>query len=196
MELIESTQILKNLNEVLAKAKERFSNEFVMQEVTLNESFKVAFRNYLYTKDCEVEYFDKTTIVTNSIGQKIYIANQWFVIASYFVDFCTEMLTYRALFVKICKRMCMDAKEMKKYATRLKTLPTEEDKCEFFNVAMQMLKTDFPGRDEEYRLVVGYLWMFVSDYKWWAGNKTVDRHDFYISALLNQMNVVNNNSRV
>ena len=155
MEIIESTQILKNLNMVLAKAKERFTNEFVMQEVTLNDSFKVAFRNYLYTKDCEVEYFDKTTIVTNSIGQHIYIANQWFVIASYFVDFCTEMLTYRVLFVKICKQMSMDAKEMKQYATRLKTLPTEEDKCDFFNIAMQMLKNDFPGREDEYELVVG-----------------------------------------
>ena len=102
MKIIESTQILKDLNAVLGKSKERFANEFIMQDVTLNDSFKVAFRNYLFIKKCEVEYFDKTTIVTNSIGQNIYIANQWFVIASYFVDFCTEMLTYRTLFIKIC----------------------------------------------------------------------------------------------
>lgn len=194
MEIIESTQILKNLKAVLARAKSRFTHEFVMQEVTLNDTFKVAFRNYLFTKDCEVEYFDKTTVVTNTVGQQIYIANQWFAIASYFVDFCTEMLTYRTLFVKICKRMCMDAKTMKEYATRLKSLPTEEDKDIFINVAMLMLKDDFPGRDDEYENIAGYLWKFASDYKWWAGNKTVDRHDFYISALLNQMNVVNNNS--
>ena len=90
--------------------------------------------------------------------------------------------------------MCMDAKTMKEYATRLKSLPTEDDKDIFINVAMQMLKEDFLGRDNEYENVAGYLWKFASDYKWWAGNKTVDRHDFYISALLNQMNVVNNNS--
>ena len=57
-----------------------------------------------------------------------------------------------------------------------------------------MLRNDFPGRENEYQDVAEYLWNFVSDYKWWAGNKTVDRHDFYISALLNQMSVVNNNS--
>lgn len=37
MEIIESTQILKNLNTVLAKAKSRFTHEFVMQEVTLRD---------------------------------------------------------------------------------------------------------------------------------------------------------------
>lgn len=194
MDKIETTQILKNLNTALAHAKDRFTHEFIMQEVILNDTFKISFRNYLFTKDCNVEYFDKTTVVKNSTGQQIYIANQWFAIASYFVDFCTEMLTYRALFVKICKLMGMDAKTMKEYATRLKTLSTEEDKVSFVNVAMQMLKNDFPGREDEYKNVAGYLWKFASDYKWWAGNKTVDRHDFYISALLNQMNVVNNNS--
>lgn len=194
MDKIETTQILKNLNTALAHAKDRFTHEFIMQEVILNDTFKISFRNYLFTKDCNVEYFDKTTVVKNSTGQHIYIANQWFAIASYFVDFCTEMLTYRALFVKICKLMGMDAKTMKEYATRLKTLSTEEDKVSFVNVAMQMLKNDFPGREDEYKNVAGYLWKFASDYKWWAGNKTIDRHDFYISALLNQMNVVNNNS--
>ena len=194
MDKIETTQILKNLNTALAHAKDRFTHEFIMQEVILNDTFKISFRNYLFAKDCNVEYFDKTTVVKNSTGQHIYIANQWFAIASYFVDFCTEMLTYRALFVKICKLMGMDAKTMKEYATRLKTLSTEEDKVSFVNVAMQMLKNDFPGREDEYKNVAGYLWKFASDYKWWAGNKTIDRHDFYISALLNQMNVVNNNS--
>lgn len=194
MEIIESTQILKNLKVVLAKAKSRFTHEFVMQEVTLNDTFKVAFRNYLHGKECEVEYFEKTTVVKNATGQHIYIANQWFAIASYFVDFCTEMLTYRTLFVKICKRMYMDAKAMKVYATKLKTLPSDEEKGKFINVAMGMLRDDFPGREEEYETVAGYLWQFASNYKWWAGNKTVDRHDFFISALLNQMNVVNNNS--
>lgn len=194
MGIIESKQILKNLNVVPSNAKNRFEHEFILQEVTLNEEFKETFCNYLTTKKCEVEYYDKTTVVTNSAGQIIYIANQWFAIASYFVDFCTEMLTYRTLFVKICKLMYMDASKMKEYATSLKNLSTLEDKIKFKDFALKMLKNDFPGRDDEYDSVAEYLWKFVSDYNWWAGNKTVDRHDFYISALLNQMNVVNNNS--
>lgn len=195
MEIIQSELILKDLHIVLSVAKERLTKEFLLQEVELNDLFKVDFKNYLAGKDCDVEYLTSTTVVTNSIDQKIYIANQWFVIASYFVDFCTELLTYRNLFVKICKDyMFMTATQMKQYATRLKSFPTDEDREHFMSKALEMLRNDFPGKHELHEQTATYLWNFASDYKWWAGSKTVDRHDFYISALLNQMNVVNNNS--
>ena len=45
MELIESKQILKNLNAVLLVAKERLAREFIMQDVELNDIFKVDFKN-------------------------------------------------------------------------------------------------------------------------------------------------------
>ena len=195
MELIESKQILKNLNAVLLVAKERLAREFIMQDVELNDIFKVDFKNYLSEKNWEVEYFRSTTVITNHQGQNIYVANQWFVIASYFVDFCTELLTYRNLFVKLCKEyLGLNAEEMKKYATRLKTCPTIADEQLFLEKAMSLLVKDFPEKADQHSQAALYLWKFASEYKWWAGSKTVDRHDFYISALLNQMNVVNNNS--
>ncbi len=195
MEIIQSDQILKDLHIVLSVAKERLTKEFLLQEVELNDLFKVDYKNYLVGKDCDVEYLTNTTVVINSIDQKIYIANQWFVIASYFVDFCTELLTYRSLFVKICKDyMFMTASQMKEYATRLKSFPKDEDRAHFMSKALEMLRHDFPNKYELHEQTATYLWNFASDYKWWAGSKTVDRHDFYISALLNQMNVVNNNS--
>ena len=40
MDKIETTQILKNLNTALAHAKDRFTHEFIMQEVILNDTFK------------------------------------------------------------------------------------------------------------------------------------------------------------
>ena len=195
MEIIQSNKILKDLHIVLSLAKKRLTDEFLLQEVELNDLFKVDYKNYLAGKDCDVDYLKNTTVVTNSIDQKIYIANQWFVIASYFVDFCTELLTYRSLFAKICKEyMAMSAKQMKDYATKLKLCPTDDDKQHFIRKAMEMLRDDFPHKQELHTQTATYLWNFVSDYKWWAGSKTVDRHDFYISALLNQMNVVTNNS--
>ena len=57
MELIESKQILKNLNAVLLVAKERLAREFIMQDVELNDIFKVDFKNYLSEKNWEGEYF-------------------------------------------------------------------------------------------------------------------------------------------
>lgn len=190
-QVIESKQILKDLHQVLVDAKKRFTDEFIAQEVKLSDTFKVTFRNMLNKKNCTVEYFSYTTVVNNTFGQQIYIANQWFVIASYFVDFCSEMLSYQSLFFKICERIGLNHKGMKEYATRLKEAPTMEDKSSFMATALEMLNDDYFDVHDDKHKVATYLWKFVSDYSWWSGNKTVDRNDFYFSALLNQMNVVN-----
>ena len=192
--IIESKEILKDLHVVLLRAKERFSREFIMQEIKLNDTFKVAFRSFLASKDNTVNYFEHTTVITNKVGQKIYIANQWFVIASYFVDFCSEMQSYRALFEKVCRKMNMKNDQMKQYATRIKLAPTKEDEVIFLDTATEILRENFPDIDDDYDKVAFYLWKFASDYAWWSGNKTIDRHDFYISPLLNQMDTVNANS--
>lgn len=195
MESINSKQILKNLHTVLVDAEDRFSTQFIEQEIKLGDTFKVEFRNYLLAKDCAVDFYENTTVVTNKVGQKIYIANQWFAIASYFVDFCTELLTYRELFVEICKKeLFLNSETMKQYATRLKKHASLPDKIEFLSAAKRLLNEKFQDKEEENETVAHYLWSFVSDYKWWSGSKTVDRHDFYISAVLNRLNVVNNNS--
>ena len=194
MEIIESKHILKNLHDVLLYAKNRYNNEFCMQEVVLNETFKEAFQSYLSTKGCTALYFEHTTIVTNASKQNIFIANQWFVIASYFVDFCTEMLTYRGIFEKICRYLGMNNKDMKEYATHLRTSPSIADENQYVDTALKILKNEFPNTSDDYLKVANYLWKFASNYEWWAGNKTIDRHDFFISPLLNQLNVVNANS--
>ena len=35
------------------------------------------------------------------------------------------------------------------------------------------------------------MWRFVNDYSWWSGQKTIDRGDFYVSVILNMLNLVN-----
>ncbi|HWR29008.1 MAG TPA: hypothetical protein VN631_04160, partial [Negativicutes bacterium] len=35
------------------------------------------------------------------------------------------------------------------------------------------------------------LWRFTTDYSWWSGQKTIDRHDFHMSVILNMLNLVN-----
>ncbi len=188
---MESKQTLKNLHAVLTYAKERFNNEFVSQEVELTDSFKTAFRDYMECRGKEICFYKHTAILTNRDGQNIYIANQWFAIASYYVDFCTELLTYRQYFEKICNRLGkITAPSKKAYATRLKNIPEANDKENFTSAALVILKRDFPNATDHEK-VAGYLWKFVRDYSWWAGSKTVDRHDFHISPLLNQLNVVN-----
>ena len=191
---MESKQILKNLHAVLVYAKERFNNEFVNQEVVLNDRFMTTFREYMELRDRQIEFFKHTTVLTNRKGQHIYIANQWFAIASYFVDFCTELLTYQQYFEKICDHIGIsDSKRRKEYASRMKVFTSYADKERYVSAAIKILKEEFPFANE-YERVADYLWKFVSDYSWWAGSKTIDRHDFHISPLLNQLNVVNANA--
>lgn len=191
---MESKQILKNLHAVLVYAKERFGNEFLNQEVVLNEEFKAIFREYMESRDKEIDYFEHTTVLTNREGQQIYIPNQWFAIASYYVDFCTELLTYQSFFEKVCDRLGIcDCHRRKEYATRMKNYHSRDDKERFLSAAITVLQKEFPDSSDHSR-VAEYLWSFVSNYSWWAGSKTVDRHDFYVSPILNQLNVVNASS--
>ena len=129
--------ILKDLNAVLTYATERFKNEFVWQEIKLKEAFKLAIENYLAKKNSSVEYMSVTSIVTTRKDQQIFIANQWFAIASYYVDFCTELLTYQEYFEKIC--LFKGINDRLKYASRLKTCATADDKQSFFDAAYTII---------------------------------------------------------
>jgi hypothetical protein len=110
------------------------------------------------------------------------------------VDFCTELLTYQRFFEKICNRLGIyDSHRRKEYATRMKDFHSRDDRGRYLFAAITVLQEDFPD-SADHNKVAEYLWNFVSNYNWWAGSKTVDRHDFYISPILNQLNVVNASS--
>lgn len=185
--------ILKNLNAVLNFATERYNNEFLFQEIQLNDAFKTAFRQYVVKKGGNVEYFNSTSIVTTSKGQHIFVANQWFAVASYFVDFCTELLTYQEYFEKICTYRGFEGRQKNAYAVKLKTNPTDIDKDIFLTTCISILKEEFPEHSD-IDIVAGFLWKFASCYSWWSGSKTIDRNDFYISPVLSRLNVVNANA--
>ena len=89
--------ILKNLNAVVTYAKQRYENEFVWQDIVLNSAFKESFASYLDTKACSIQYNKHTSVITSRQGQYLFVDNEWFAIASYFVDFCTELITYRTV---------------------------------------------------------------------------------------------------
>ena len=193
--IIQPHGILKNLHTVLIAAKNRYLNEFLEQEVRLTDSFKEAYKEYLATKEWKANFFEHTALIISNSGNQIYVANQWFVIASYFVDFCAEMISYRELFIAICRNMGFQTLDkIKDYATKIRSTPSEVDKCDFLYAAKTYLSMEYSHINDDYDKVANYLWRFGSDYSWWAGNKTIERHDFFISALLNQMNVVNANS--
>ena len=179
--------ILKDLNAVLTYSKQRYENEFLWQDIVLSSGFRLAYENYLKQKSCTIEYHNHSSVITSRQGQFLFIDNEWFAIASYFVDFCTELLTYREYYMRICGALRKDPKQ---YAEHLRSVSSSNDKHEYTSAALRILKQDFPDH-EDYNNAVAYLWQFASKYDWWHGSKTIDRHDFYVSSVLNQLNIVN-----
>lgn len=186
-----SLKILKNLHSVLELAKSRYKSEYIPQDIVLTAQFKEKFsRCLLKTTSNKIDFLQYTSILYNKNQQIIYIPNQWFVIASYFVDFCTELLTYQKFFFEICKRKCLSKPQMNGYAVTLRSMPSQFEKDEFLLIALEICREKFPGYENDYPQVVNYLWKFVSDYSWWAGSKTIDRGDFFESPVLNMLNLV------
>ena len=86
--------ILKNLNAVVKYSSARFRNEYRWQDIRLSEKFKRMFAEYLKHVGGEISYNIHSSVITLSSGQQVFVDNQWFALASYFVDFCTEK-TYK-----------------------------------------------------------------------------------------------------
>ena len=85
--------------------------------------------------------------------------NQWFYIASYFTDLYNELMKYKRYALLVATK------------ERLKVLDDSQ--------------LDEKEREKLYKLDLTepskkYLERFVTDYKWWAGAKTIDRGDFYV----------------
>ena len=180
-------QILKNLNAVLTYSKRRYENEFAWQEIMLKEDFKKGYQSYLSKKGCAITYLDNTSIITTKAGLNIFIANQWFAIGSYLVDACTELLTYKECAIAICKKMHVNEEVFLK---EMKNSLDYSRSQRFLNAAKNYLQEKFPNASD-IEIVAGYLLKFVTTYPWWSGNKTIDRGDFYVSPVLNSLNIVN-----
>lgn len=177
---------LKNLHLLIQQASTKYANEFVWQDVKLTEEFKNAYTEVLKSNGYDIEFFNCSAVITTSQGRYIFVPNQWFVIASYPLDVYMELMYYKEQVKGIADFL---GKQLTTYARQLRDQPTSEDKNSFFEAAESILKGKIAPEiipDAKNR-----LWRFSSDYSWWSGQKTIDRTDFYMSVVLNMLNLVN-----
>ncbi len=182
-----SKHILKNLHSLIRNSALTYMNEFVWQDIELTNEFKDAYSAYLNKNGYDIEFLGFTAIITSSSTKYIYVPNQWFVIASYTVDVYEELQRYKDYFKKVCERL---GKRPDAYAKQLRDSATTLDKNEFVNCANRIFSS-FCNDEEMVEESSHRLWRFVNDYAWWSGQKTIDRGDFYISVILNMLNLVN-----
>ena len=164
-----------------------YMNEFVWQDIELTKEFKRIYEEYLQENKCDIEFFDSTAVITSSSAKYIFVPNQWFVISSYAVDVCEELLRYKEYFKKVSDRLY---KKFDVYAKQLRDDTASSDKEEFVSCAREMFSS-FCSDENMVEESASRLWRFVTDYSWWSGQKTIDRGDFFVSVVLNMLNLVN-----
>lgn len=179
--------ILKNLSSLIKNGTKKYNDEFVWQDVELTDEFKNEFESILKNTNNDIEFFNYTAVLKSPLDKTIYIPNQWFVIASYALETYIELLKYQDYFKTIA---CVLNQPVDIYAKKLRDSATVIDKSNFINCFIKM--PDFNNVDMNLvEDAAAKLWRFVSDYSWWSGKKTIDRGDFFVSVILNMLNLVN-----
>lgn len=179
--------VLKNLSTLIRTSSMHYNQEFKWEDVELTNEFKDAYEEYLDRNNWKIDYYNATSVITTPTAKNIFVPNQWFVMASYAVGVYCELLRYKGYFERIA-----DAGNFKRdeYAKQLRDTPLSVDKMVFLDNGKNILCEDF-GNKYEIDEAAERLWRFATDYSWWSGQKTIDRGDFYLSVVLNMLNLVN-----
>lgn len=193
-----SKAVLEDLGQVVQDTKKRLSEEFIPTDVRLSDAFKQAYSSYIRGRGENVEFQKTTAIVTNSGNLNIYVANQWFVIATYAVDLIKAIIRYRAYTEAIIDKyqgeLTQDDGTTLDKKNIYKSLKEGSDKAlpdKFRAAAKAFLETEKKAEDS-IAPTVDHLYRFVSDYDWWLGGKGIERsNDFYVSPALGVLNLVN-----
>lgn len=165
---------LKNLNQIGIDSQQSFL-EYNKEEIKLSRDFKSLFTEIIQQNSKEsVSFSEYTTIVKSSKGLTITFPNQWFYIASFFVDYLKALKEYKEHFHKALDNVSKDSlAEIKK----TKEIPLE---------IKEKIETYFKTETD-----VENFTKFLSDYDWWFGSKTIDRGDYFVSPILSLAKVVN-----
>ncbi|NLT47079.1 MAG: hypothetical protein GXX92_01570, partial [Clostridiales bacterium] len=185
--MAEKDHILKNLHSLIRNSALTYMNEFVWQDIELTEEFMKTYEEYLDSNRYDIEFLGATAVITSPSAKYIFVPNQWFVMASYAVNVYEELSRYKDYFKKVADKL---HKKPESYAKTLRDSATVADRNEFISCA----KTIFSSFCSDASLVdeaSTRLWRFVNDYSWWSGQKTIDRGDFFVSVILNMLNLVN-----
>ena len=161
---------LRNLKQIYSLAAGRF-NQYEGKDFVLPMIFKEQVKEI---NSNIITYNDYSAVIETRGNQNgvlnIFLPNQWFYIASYFTDFYNELQRYKKEALKVT------SKERLKILNGETLSDTEENRLQHLSLSEQSKN---------------YLRLFITDYSWWFGAKTIDRGDFYVSPILNSAKLVN-----
>jgi hypothetical protein len=171
---------LENLPDSFEAVKKRL-NAISFADIELSEEFKTAFENHISDNKAggyaQVEWAQYSAKITTSTTKSIFLPNYWFYVASELSDYYEIIAQYKKVFTDI-----YTGQNVNSIATKLKTDVVDEEN-------LKKIKSYFASNsfsDDEYK---NFL-QFISEYSSWGGGKTIDRDDYYISALMKAGNLL------
>jgi MoxR-like ATPase len=163
--------ILNNLNALGSAIQENIKN-YDNKELILSDNFKKEFESYLISNSKDkIEFLKFTSIVTTPKGLKVIFPNQWFYIASFFSDFLNSLWKYKGF-----------VNELNLTEETIKNLRKDPISTDLKSIIQAKISDEY-----DYT----YFELFLTNYDWWYGSKTIDRGDFFVSSVLNLAKVVN-----
>jgi hypothetical protein len=162
--------MLENLNQLALEAKQR-SEHYDKNEFVFSAEFKLKFKVIL--PDYKIEFYNYTSVVTTSKNLLIILPNQWFVIASFFKEYISELIKY--------KKIVDDFKIEDEKITLMKKNKSID------NTVEKQIVDKFESDEDANKFR-----KFLTNYDWWYGSKTIDRSDYFVSSVLSLAGVINN----
>lgn len=194
----DNNTILKDLGELVEKTKSTVQAKFSYEDVSLSEGFRDAFAKNIASGGNTIEYLKSTAIITTSAGLKIYLPNQWFVLATYPVELIKEIIKYRNYTEKVIDGnvdvfVGSNGKVLEKKEIYKNLKSTDGiDFSEKFKQIMKEYLLNLGQQEDIANQNCELLYKFVSNDKWWLGGKGIERtNDFYVSPILSVLNLVN-----
>jgi len=180
--------MLKDLNGVANDSRQRYIEEFQPGDIILSDEFEHEFSALLRSNSANVIFYQYTSEVTSSGNKKIFVPNQWYVVAAYMVGYVHELLAYKEHLEKIFDADGFSKKEREDFIRDMKSSSSLEKEIEFREkCCAYFASVNSDTIDQDSDCIV----KFVTNYDWWFGSKTIDRGDFYVSPVLGLLGVVN-----
>jgi hypothetical protein len=184
---LEDKFVLRDLNHLAITSREHYRNTFVNEDFKLNRDFKERFAQVLEANNTSIQYYDYSAEITPSSNNKIFCPNQWFYLATFVVDFCSELINYKTILESLAESE-INGMTRKQFLQKVKELKNESVNIDDFAPEIKEAINHYFDEDQN---SAELLCRFLTDYSWWFGSKTIDRSDFYVSPTLHLLGLVN-----
>ena len=165
---------LRNLKELAENLRNSFACSFDPSDRKLPQSFKDRVTKI---NTFNLTYNDYSVVFGGGTGSlDSYIPNQLFYIAAHYNEYTQQLFYYKSETMKVISASGFSGNLTELFTNERKVTNIEES--QFYALLKDQ---DIKEEDKE------LLYKFVTDYDWWHGAKTIERADFFNSAILNVM---------